>query len=258
MNYKTNYNRSTFAVNYPQLEKVRKIQNLSEQKSGRKRFGFTKNQETSATNYGYNISNPKPIFDYKNHHHLFASSDNIKQKAYSVIRNLPSYEKLHNRNNSQNDIFHETEKNLDKNQFSDEKILENSEKNVLKAQKIEENNSKDDFQSNTSENLLKLNNPHESPKNKDIFSEEIKKLEEELKEKEKELSQYKDFLIPKPKYTEETLNKISKLQYDKDQIIKQKLYNSQGLDIQINEKNKKKQAEIEKKNKEKEIRLEEL
>ncbi|OMJ73223.1 hypothetical protein SteCoe_28135 [Stentor coeruleus] len=273
MSYIPLVDRMNFTVKYPQLEI-----DLTQQRSGKKRFDLHKNVESSYQLYtpvdskSYNNAPDQIIPDIK--------KQALQNPALSYSQNpgihttdLPvSYSIFSNKYSSNP----EGQKHLESSQTT--KTLPNPLKNHISNPSLQEKSNKNPYpwyqdppkNRNLSQDpsisydpyLEITQKPNKSSENPQ-FVDEIDKLQAELKMKEKEILKYHEILInkansPPPGTTHDVLSKISKQEYDRQKFLQQRMQTSNDLEFQMYEKYKEKQQALSQKDKEQMQRLEML
>lgn len=106
------------------------------------------------------------------------------------------------------------------------------------------------------------NNYHNKSSENPQFVDEIEKLQAELKMKEAEIMKYHEILInkanspPPGMTTHNTLIKVSKMEYDRQKFLQQRMQTSNDLEFQMHEKYKERQQALSQREKEQIQRLE--
>jgi hypothetical protein len=282
-----------FKVLNPQLEQVRYRKGVAEQRSGRKRFDIHKNSESIYADFGYitkllekkegqsrmnlfgqgpetkflfepahenghSVSNcklnplPQSIANNRsanNTKFTTVAKENKNNSVSPIIKS--SFEVLNNRGNARNDIEW------------DSRIKREIENNRNSSMNYREKENLSIAARNKSESPSKQVRNSITDRGNEIGENDkyVEKLQAELKIKESELQEYQNLINEKLKSNAESLeafSKLNRLEQEKRRYFEQQRINSLGLDMQILEKVKEKQAKVEKKEREQIIRLEML
>jgi hypothetical protein len=226
-------------------------QTLLDQKGGKRRFEVTKNTESSRL-YP-NFTTRCGVADGKAGSRSSIFSQSSRTNIYGPMSHILSQSAVP-------DHSHKTQ------------VIEPSpslSKSLINAREIIKTNNLKPSDSNLpviqesrplSPRKVRLDSRHPLSSSRPFQEDELDKLRSELQEKEEELKKIRQELESKNQFipSPEVFNQISKLEFDKKQLLERRKVNSMSLDFQINEQNQKKKALAQSKEKEIVKRLEML